>query len=494
MKKHLKPLIVATVSISAFFTFDPTQSFGQPINESHAFLSHYNESFETFEVDGFEFRINEAGEACCSRSTTALEDTIYSFPQSVEYNGRNYIVTELCNFMSAIVNAPIPSTITYIHSSTFYKAKFITDSLIIPESVKTIGDKAFAYAHIISPTTNTNNQVLTINIKSKELNIGPWAFHNLKEVNSNLRCNVIFPEDAIHIYLDECCFGNCGIEYLKITPNVISEKFVGPFEYNNIKTVDIQEGVKEISDYMFKFVEGLDSIKLPKSVKTIGKQAFVTVPLRHIDWPDSLMEIGEAAFCKTHFDSIAIPNTVKIIGRGQFNECPQLKKVNLPAHFTEIPIALMYGCISLEEFTIAEPITKIESYAFTDCINLNTVTISKTVTNISSGAFANCYNLRKIILHNPIPPACADDIFDRLTKDFYSDCELIIPKGSEDAYRTANVWCRFLYPAGLPETIQDDEATEVSRHDSQGRTLSTPTKGINIIKMSNGTTRKEIIK
>ena len=40
----------------------------------------------------------------------------------------------------------------------------------------------------------------------------------------------------------------------------------------------------------------------------------------------------------------------------------------------------------------------------------------------------------------------------------------------------------------------DCNAIEVSRYDIHGRRLNEPTRGINIIKMSDGSTRKEIVK
>ena len=50
-------------------------------------------------------------------------------------------------------------------------------------------------------------------------------------------------------------------------------------------------------------------------------------------------------------------------------------------------------------------------------------------------------------------------------------------------------------PAGVGYIESDvKDAEEVARYDIHGRRLNKPTKGINIIKMSNGTTRKEIIK
>ena len=47
---------------------------------------------------------------------------------------------------------------------------------------------------------------------------------------------------------------------------------------------------------------------------------------------------------------------------------------------------------------------------------------------------------------------------------------------------------------GIEGVETDDNAVEVARYDIHGRLLSEPTRGINIIKMSDGTTRKEIVK
>lgn len=48
--------------------------------------------------------------------------------------------------------------------------------------------------------------------------------------------------------------------------------------------------------------------------------------------------------------------------------------------------------------------------------------------------------------------------------------------------------------AGVEDIETDNNAVEVVRYDIHGRLLSEPTPGINIVKMSNGTTRKEIVK
>lgn len=40
----------------------------------------------------------------------------------------------------------------------------------------------------------------------------------------------------------------------------------------------------------------------------------------------------------------------------------------------------------------------------------------------------------------------------------------------------------------------ENKITEIGRYDVHGRVLSVPTKGINIVKMSDGSTYKELVK
>ena len=52
----------------------------------------------------------------------------------------------------------------------------------------------------------------------------------------------------------------------------------------------------------------------------------------------------------------------------------------------------------------------------------------------------------------------------------------------------------FSTSAGINNIYYNDNATEVARYDIYGHRLSEPTKGINIVKYSDGTVKKMIIK
>jgi hypothetical protein len=47
---------------------------------------------------------------------------------------------------------------------------------------------------------------------------------------------------------------------------------------------------------------------------------------------------------------------------------------------------------------------------------------------------------------------------------------------------------------GIEETEDPEDVTEIARYDINGRKLARPQKGINIIRMSDGTNRKVIVK
>ena len=54
--------------------------------------------------------------------------------------------------------------------------------------------------------------------------------------------------------------------------------------------------------------------------------------------------------------------------------------------------------------------------------------------------------------------------------------------------------CGINHVVGVEDCEKIDKVTEFARYDIHGRLLSEPTKGVNIVKYSDGTTRKEIVK
>lgn len=54
--------------------------------------------------------------------------------------------------------------------------------------------------------------------------------------------------------------------------------------------------------------------------------------------------------------------------------------------------------------------------------------------------------------------------------------------------------CIYADPAGIADLESDKNATVVSRYNAKGQIVTTPVKGVNILKLSNGKTVKQIVK
>lgn len=84
------------------------------------------------------------------------------------------------------------------------------------------------------------------------------------------------------------------------------------------------------------------------------------------------------------------------------------------------------------------------------------------------------------------------------------NCTLIVPPGSVAVYRAAQQWKEFflIIEEGedadvideIDEMSDDNYITEEDYYDIQGRRFDAPRKGINIIRYSDGTSRKVSIK
>ena len=299
-------------------------------------------------------------------------------------------------------------------------------------------------------------------------------------------------------YIDK--YYNYGTE-LEVTsgPNKYSGDIVIPY---SVTYMNMEKIVRSIGDYAFYHCSDLTSVYIPYSVTSIGDRAFDGCwCMTWVNIPDGVTSIGTAAFescqCLT---SVRIPNSVTSIKMRAFRDCSGLKSVTIPNSITSIGYSTFELCSSLTSVTIPNSVTSIGSNAFNYCSGLTSVTIGSRVNSIGSGAF-NCDNLATVISKIETPFAIngkssSDPVFSNNT---FMNADLFVPVGTIDKYKATQGWKDFVWitegiPSGVEGVKTDDDKTEVSRYTLDGMILSEPRKGINIIKMSDGTSKKVIIK
>ena len=129
------------------------------------------------------------------------------------------------------------------------------------------------------------------------------------------------------------------------------------------------------------------------------------------------------------------------------------------------------------------------------CQDLTTISLPAGLRSIDKGFLSNCRNLRTIYAYMPDPNALIyEDNF------YYESREwtLYVPKGMKNAYQNSKWrYCKEIIEmetSGIDSVILNPDAKEVSRFSADGQRLAVPVKGLNIVKYSDGTVRKIVVK
>ena len=151
--------------------------------------------------------------------------------------------------------------------------------------------------------------------------------------------------------------------------------------------------VKHIAEYAF-YNKGLNSVKIPNTVISIGDLAFNGNNLGKVTIPESVEEIGSGAFKSAGLIKVTLPKNIKKIGKGAFAN-NKLKEFTVPKNITSIPESLVENNI-LESLEIPNTVSEIGAKAFKSN-ELSGVKFADTVKKIDILAFAD-NNIKKVEL------------------------------------------------------------------------------------------------
>jgi len=80
----------------------------------------------------------------------------------------------------------------------------------------------------------------------------------------------------------------------------------------------------------------------------------------------------------------------------------------------------------------------------------------------------------------------------------YENTKLYVPTGTIELYKNASSWKSFKniseFDATYIKSATNENVFEVARYNIKGKLISSPQKGVNIIKMSDGSIKKVLVK
>ena len=262
---------------------------------------------------------------------------------------------------------------------------------------------------------------------------------------------------------------------------------------SGLTSITLPSGVTEIGKFAFLHCSGLTSITLPSGLTEISSSAFSGCSgLTSITLPSGLTEISSSAFKScSGLTSLTLPSGLTEIGYSAFKSCSGLTSLTLPSGLTEISSSAFSGCSGLTSITLPSGVTTIYSSAFESCSGLTSIALPSGLTEIGVNAFSGCSGLTSIYVYAEKLPNMGSDVFDGCDA---KKCTVYVPKGTYDDYWLSE----FGYfenivefeATGINNVVTSNDAKELSRYSVNGQRLSAPTKGLNIVKYSDGSVKK----
>ena len=260
------------------------------------------------------------------------KQTSYFIPNSVTSIGDGAF--SFCRTLAEVV---IPNSVTSIGDGAFSFCKTLAE-VVIPNSVVYINGNPF-YAWLgklecLSPSFVYENNILFNKNKSRII-----SFRNQKQTS------YVIPNSVTSI--GDRAFFACNSLAEVVIPNSVTNIGDRAFSFcSSLAEVVIPNSVTSIGDYAFFGCSSLAEVVISNSVTSIGEYAFSGCsPLAEVVIPNSVTSIGDCAFsfCSS-LAEVVIPNSVTSIGDRTFSFCSSLAEVVIPNSVTSIGEGAFENC------------------------------------------------------------------------------------------------------------------------------------------------------
>lgn len=294
--------------------------------------------------------------------------------------------------------------------------------------------------------------------------------------------------------------GNDGNGYM----NYIGYDGNGNITNNDVykidETIDDASDVYRFPRSLFYYSMTLTDVVLPKNkLQRIDNGAFRNCAyLEHVTFPEGSQY--------TH------------IGNNAFQDCQSLVSLDFPATVNTICESAVNHCLALESLTFGGKVN-IGYYGFNECVSLEQVTIPAEST-LHVAAFGGCNSLTDIYLldeknvlgteswgnaqankNGVTITTCGIFTSWNGYYTFQADEQVTVhvPEAMVSKYKAHNNWKNFNIVAisgtdGISQTTAGTQAQAVATYAVDGRQVSQPVKGINIVKYSDGSVKKVLVK
>ena len=271
---------------------------------------------------------NSAFDGCNALSNIAIPDSVTSIG--------NYAFSSCCSLSDII----IPDSVENVGNGAFQYCSLL-ECISIPKSVICLNGNPFAKwdgkLECLSPNFIYEDDVLFNKDKSKIISFR----------NQAIRSYII--PSSVNSIGDSAFAGCSSLSNIAIPSSVNSIGKYAFSSCCSLSGVIIPDSVTSIGNYAFKGCSSLSNIVIPDCVTSIGDWAFSDCySLSNIVIPDSVIRISIGAFAGcTSLSNIVIPDSVTSIEYFAFSRCYSLSNIVIPDSVTSIGEEAFCDCSNL---------------------------------------------------------------------------------------------------------------------------------------------------
>ncbi|MEE0574246.1 MAG: leucine-rich repeat protein [Paraprevotella clara] len=354
-------------------------------------------------------------------------------PETVEKIGR-YAFSGCSN----ITHVTIPENVTYLGDASFYNCEKLSgvsydavnckdnryNSTTFPPFYGsplqkiTIGDKVERLPAMIASWQKLGEVVIPNSVRT----IGEKAFYNSQITSLTVGENIDSIGNQAFLY----CEGLTEVRWNARSAGNINFSSTDKLFPKSLKTVVLGEKVESIPAYFCHACTDLETVTCSASIKKIGEAAFEGCSkLIGFSFPETLQEIGNSAFedCAS-MTELFVPNSVTAIGERAFSGCSGLAKAVIGEGVSFIGKSSLSGCSglvevhwnaircadanksilnnSLNKIIFGDKVEHIPAYLCYKCSNVQDITLPETLVSVGENAFYGCMLVEKL----EIPASC----------------------------------------------------------------------------------------
>lgn len=437
-----------------------------------------------------------------------------------------------------------------ISDEAFYGCKMI-EAVVFSEALRSIGGSAFYNCTSLADVELSPN---TFRLSYSSFQNTPWLTANKEVVDGITYLGTVALSSNSALTFREGTLGIADNFHATNVDNVSNLTFPSTLRYIGsnafsgfgIKNIVLPDGLEEIGKKAFYQCANISEVSFPNTMQFIGESAFSETGLTQVSLPSTISKLGRWAFSNNGSLKKVLYNVKDGMGMGIFSSCDNLVEAVVGSDVKILPPHCFVSCDSLKIVQLGESVERISESSFEACGNLESIDFPESLRFIEKSAFEDCKRLKEIKLPEgllsvgggrtdgafsycsalyrvELPSTLREigywafrsdgimEVVSHITTPFPIDqydfgglCPregtLTVPRGTKEVYLQTEGWNKFQNI--IEEGNGDESAIEyiiskstipITIYNITGRKTSGQ-RGLNIVRYSDGTVKKVILK